>query len=207
MNILVVGCGKLGSRLADNLFRHGHNVSVVDKDEDAFLQLPDDFDGITVTGMPMDLAVLRNAGIESCEAVATVTPDDNLNVTVSQIAKEFFGIENVVTRVKDPARQKIFNDFGLKTVCGTKLSSSAMISALTGDSHDKQITFDACTVSFVLRDVDQILVGRTIDGIPSRNGETVLGILDKNGHVKLKNGKETSVVNSSDKIIYARVID
>ena len=97
MNILVVGCGKLGSRLANTLSEQGHTVSVIDHKEEAFNQLSDDFDGLTVLGMPMEMNVLREAGIESCDAVAVVTPDDNLNITVSQIVKEFFYIENVHT--------------------------------------------------------------------------------------------------------------
>ena len=105
MNVLVVGCGKVGSRLARLLAQRGHNVSVIDREEDMFSQLGEDFDGVTVTGMPMDMDVLRNAGVEWCDAVAVVTPDDNLNITISQIVKTFFQVENVVTRISDPARE------------------------------------------------------------------------------------------------------
>ena len=52
MNVLVVGCGKVGSRLARLLAQRGHNVSVIDREEDMFSQLGEDFDGVTVTGMP-----------------------------------------------------------------------------------------------------------------------------------------------------------
>ncbi len=89
MNVLVIGCGRLGRRLAELLDHHGHDVAVVDSDADAFRMLEKDFNGMTVTGFPMDTKVLKNAGIESCDAVAVCTPDDNLNITISQIAKEF----------------------------------------------------------------------------------------------------------------------
>lgn len=207
MNILVVGCGKLGRRLVEDLYHHGHSVSVIDKDEDALKALSDEFEGITVVGTAMDIEVLKSAGIESCDAVATATADDNLNITVSQIAREFFGVKNVVTRIIDPAREKVFNNFGLRTMCETKLSCRAIFSALIEETEEKQITFDACTMSFFLRDVESILVGRTISCIPTRLGETVLGILDKSGHITLNNGKDDAVLNSSDKIIYAKLID
>ena len=113
MNVLVVGCGKVGSRLARLLAQRGHNVSVIDREEDMFSQLGEDFDGVTVTGMPMDMDVLRNAGVEWCDAVAVVTPDDNLNITISQIVKTFFQVENVVTRISDPAREMAFHQFCL----------------------------------------------------------------------------------------------
>ena len=115
MNVLVVGCGKVGSRLARLLAQRGHNVSVIDREEDMFSQLGEDFDGVTVTGMPMDMDVLRNAGVEWCDAVAVVTPDDNLNITISQIVKTFFQVENVVTRISDPSVRAIlclFYQFG-----------------------------------------------------------------------------------------------
>ncbi len=207
MNILVVGCGKLGRRLVEELYHQGHSVSVIDRDEEAIKSINEAFEGITAVGMAMDIEVLKSAGVESCDAVITVTSDDNLNITVSQIVREFFGIKNVVTKVTDPAREKVFNHFGLKTVCGTKLLSSAIISALNDDTDERQVTFGSSTVSFVTKEVDSILVGRDIDGVPKRAGESILGVLDKNGHIHLANGKKEIILNSSDRIIYAKSID
>ena len=94
-----------GRRLAELLDHHGHDVAVVDSDADAFRMLEKDFNGMTVTGFPMDTKVLKNAGIESCDAVAVCTPDDNLNITISQIAKEFLVCAMVGPHF-DPAREK-----------------------------------------------------------------------------------------------------
>ena len=85
MNVLVIGSGRLGRYLADMLDREGHDVAIIDENADNFRQLDKDFSGITVEGVPMDMEVLKEAGIESCDAVAAATPDDNLNITVSQI--------------------------------------------------------------------------------------------------------------------------
>ena len=207
MNVLVIGCGHLGSRLAEVLWHHGHHVSIVDMNEDSFRQLSDDFDGMTVTGMPMDLTVLRSAGIEGCDAVAVVTSDDNLNITVSQIVIEFFHIENVVARVTDPAREKAFSHFGMKTVCQTKLSCGAIFTALTSSWQEKQVTFGTCTVSFQLRDVDHFLIGRTLDAVPMKAGEIITGVLDENGRVSLYDGRQKIVLNATDRIIYSRIVD
>ena len=204
MNVLVIGCGKLGRRLVDSLFRYGHTVSVIDRDPDAFNGLDDDFDGLTVVGVPMDIEVMKSAGIESCDAVAAVTDDDNLNITISQIAKEFFEIENVVTRVIDPSREQIFNEFGLKTICETKLSCASMLAALEKSPLEKQATFGSSTLSFFTREVDSIFIGRKISEMPNRAGETIVGILDKVGHVKID---DEQVVSSSDRIIYTKVVD
>ncbi len=207
MNTLVVGCGELGSRLADMLCRYGHNVSIVDRDPESFKLLSDDFDGITVTGMPMDIEVLKKAGIENCDAVATTTDDDNLNITISQIVREFFDIQNVVTRIIDPAREKIFKHFGLQTICETKLSTEAMFSALAEKTSVKQITFGASTLSFVIREAEQFLIGRSMDEIPNRSNELVVGVINRDNDVILNTEKNNAVISSTDKIIYTKVID
>lgn len=207
MNVLVIGCGNLGSRLADTLCHNGHYVSVIDMDPDSFDLLDEDFDGMTVVGMPMDMTVLRSAGVEGCDAVAVVTSDDNLNITVSQIVREFFGIENVVARITNPAREKVFKNFGLKTVSQTKLSCRAIFSALTSRWREEQISIGSSTIVFKLKEVESILIGRSLDTIPVKPGEIIMGVLDKNGDVKLYDGRQKIVLNPTDMIIYNKVID
>lgn len=207
MNVLIIGCGDLGVRLADVFYHHGHAVSIVDTNEDSFKNLSEDFDGITVVGMPMDMNTLRNAGVEACDAVAVVTSDDNLNITVSQIVKEFFNVNNVVARITNPSREKVFNHFGLNTVCQTKLSCDAIFSAITESGSRKQVTFGSSTVSFKLQDVDPILIGRSLDMIPVKPGEVIMGIVNEQGRVLLYDGRQKIVLNPTDKIIFNRIID
>ena len=207
MNILVIGCGKLGSRLANTLCRHGHDVSIVDMDESAFEQLADDFDGMSVVGMPMDMNVLRNAGVESCDAVAVVTSDDNLNITVSQIVKEFFYVENVVARITDPVREDVFHQFGLKTICQTNLACGALYSALVEEFTEKHLHFWDNTVGISVKEVDPIFVGRTVDTLPMKNSETIMGVLRESGKLYLFDGRKKIILNPKDKIILTRISD
>ena len=122
MTILVVGCGKVGSRLASVLDKMGHDVSVIDQDERNFHMLDADFSGFTTVGIPIDQDVLRRAGIENCDALAAVTHDDNVNIMVAQLAREFFKIERVIVRIYDPNREDVFSHFGLSTICPTNLT-------------------------------------------------------------------------------------
>lgn len=207
MNILVVGCGRLGSRLANTLFEQGHTVSVIDHKEEAFNQLSDDFDGLTVLGMPMEMNVLREAGIESCDAVAVVTPDDNLNITVSQIVKEFFYIDNVVARINDPAREQVFYNLGLKTVCPTNLTCGVLASAITQNIMEKQMNFGVHTLGINSREVDPRMVGRELNHIPVKSSETIVGVAKTNGELLLYDGRQKIIVNPHDRIIYARIAD
>ncbi len=207
MNVLVIGCGKLGSRLANSLFHHGHTVSIVDIKPESFQQLDDDFDGLTVIGMPMDMNVLRNAGVENCDAVAVVTSDDNLNITVSQIVREFFYVDNVVARITDPAREDVFHHFGLKTICQTNLASSAIFSAITQEIPERQLHFGDRTIGVNAREIDPILVGRNLNAIPVKADQTIMGILREDGSIFLFDGRQEIILNPKDKILYAIISD
>ena len=116
MNVLVIGCGLLGRKIARTMDEMGWDVSVLSNIESDLELLENDFEGVTFRGFPMDIRNLREAGIESCDAVAVTTADDNLNITVAQIARDYFGIQNVVARVSDPARELIFEHMGLHTM-------------------------------------------------------------------------------------------
>ena len=105
MNVLIIGCGKVGSHLADTLCQLGHDVSIIALNRENFDLLSDDFSGLTIQGVPIDLDILRQAGIEECDALAAVTEDDNTNIMVCQIAREIFNVPKIVARIFDPLRE------------------------------------------------------------------------------------------------------
>ena len=208
MNVLVIGCGRLGSRLAGILDQLGHDVTVVDSDPDLFHNLRKDFSGITVVGMPMDIKVLRSAGVEGCDAMAVVTPDDNLNITVSQIAREFFGIENVVARIADPLRENIFKSFGLRTVCQTKLAGDAMATALTLPWVPRTVTLGTSTASFHVKEIDRAHDGIFLSKVPKEDGELTFGVIRPDGQMTLYRGEEDDrALAEGDRVVLASVID
>jgi trk system potassium uptake protein TrkA len=207
VNVLVIGCGRLGTNLALVLDQHGHDVAVVDSNADNFRNLGDGFNGITVVGMPLDMTVLKNAGVENCDAMAVVTPDDNLNITVSQIAQEFFGVKNVVARISDPAREKVFKSFGLKTVCPTKLAGDAIFTALTQPWDSKNISFETATAAFHTRPVEENLFGCPVAMMPADYGEVLFGVLHKDGAMELCSAEYKIILAEGDKVIFAKMID
>ena len=132
MNIMIVGGGLLGRKTAETLDEAGHDVVLIDASPENLAQLSPDFSGVTAVGFPMDIKSLRSAGIEGCDAVAVTTPDDNLNITVGQIAKNFFGIPKVIARISDPYRENIFERFGLQTVCPTNMAGDKPLAKPAG---------------------------------------------------------------------------
>lgn len=128
MYAIIVGCGLVGSRVAAMLSRDGHNVVIIDKSPEAFNRLPQEFDGLTLTGMGFDEEILKQAGIEQADVFAALTDDDNVNIIASSVAKNIFGIKRAIARVFDPSREKTFKALGLEIVTPTTLGAEQVYS-------------------------------------------------------------------------------
>lgn len=116
MNVIVVGCGRIGAELAYGLFKRGHKVVVVDFNSDAFRNLPADFRGRTLEGDVLSPDVLLRAGIQHADAVAAVTPSDSTNAVVAHTARVAFDIQQVVVRNFDPNKRSLHEAFDLQIV-------------------------------------------------------------------------------------------
>ena len=127
MHVVVVGCGRVGSRLATQLSDEGHSVAVVDRREASFTKLPERFTGITVVGVGFDRDRLRAARIEEADAVAAVTSGDNSNVLVARVARDAFGVEQVVARIYDPRRAEIYERLGIPTVATVQWTTDRVL--------------------------------------------------------------------------------
>lgn len=116
MHIVILGCGRVGSQLAHRLDELGHSVAVVDQDPDAFRKLSPDFSGQTVTGVGFDRETLESAGIRRAHAFAAVSSGDNSNILAARVARETYGVEQVVARIYDPRRAEVYERLGIPTV-------------------------------------------------------------------------------------------
>lgn len=116
VHIVIMGCGRVGASLAGQLADHGHSVAVVDQNAEAFRRLPADFDGRRVTGLGFDRDALAQAGIDEAYAFAAVSNGDNSNILAARVARETFGVANVVARIYDPRRAEVYTRLGIPTV-------------------------------------------------------------------------------------------
>jgi trk system potassium uptake protein TrkA len=128
--IVIMGCGRVGSRLALTLEARGHEVAVVDQSPDAFRRLGNGFTGRTVTGIGFDRETLLAAGIERADAFAAVSSGDNSNIISARIARETFGVSNVIARIYDPARAEVYERLGIPTVATVSWTSDQMLRRL-----------------------------------------------------------------------------
>ena len=111
-----MGCGRVGSTLAVDLEKAGHTVAVIDQNREAFRRLGADFNGRTIAGVGFDRDTLLEAGIEKADAFAAVSNGDNSNILAARVARENFGVKNVVARIYDPGRAEIYQRLGIPTV-------------------------------------------------------------------------------------------
>ena len=119
MKIIIVGCGRVGSRLAQRLERGGHEIFVIDDDREAFARLGGDFRGATYHGSGLDAPTLKRAGAKTVDALVAVTGGDNRNLMIVQIAREELGTKRSIARLKDPIRAAKYRELGVETLCVT----------------------------------------------------------------------------------------
>jgi trk system potassium uptake protein TrkA len=123
---VIVGCGRVGSVLADALDRAGHDVVVIDTSTSAFDRLPGAFGGEAVRGDGTDEDTLRRAGAESADLFMAMTEGDNRNVMAAQLAVEALGARQVIAKINDPLRAAAYADLGINTLCRTNLMATAV---------------------------------------------------------------------------------
>jgi trk system potassium uptake protein len=131
--VIIMGCGRVGARVANLLEASGHEVLILDTNPGAFGRLGPDFRGKTMVGNGIDTEVLRRAEIDRADAFAACTQGDNRNIMASQIAKEIFSVPKVVTRIYDPIRKDTFAALGLDALSPTTIGAAHFYTRLTGE--------------------------------------------------------------------------
>ena len=121
MYVIVAGGGKIGENVTRSLLRLGHEVTLIEQKRDRFERLEDEFEHQVQRGDATELHVLERAGIaRPPDIVLALTGDDEDNLVIAQLAKEKYGVEQVIARVNDPRNQAHFDLLGISpTVCAT----------------------------------------------------------------------------------------
>lgn len=176
MQVVIIGCGKVGAKFAQVLSEEGNEIVIVSNDPKAFKNLPPDFDGVTLTGVPIDQDVLKMAGIENADVLVAVTENDNINIMVCQVAKEIFKVPKVVARIYNPAREHVFHQFGLETICPTDITVNVMRAML--ESNDDVSTHNIGNTSILFKHMKlpDGYIGKRIDQVKLKQS-MIFGII------------------------------
>ena len=165
-----MGCGRVGASLARAIERVGHEVAVIDQDESSFRRLGTSFGGRTVNGVGFDRNTLRAAGIDHAYAFAAVSSGDNSNILAARVAREKYGVENVVARIYDPGRAEIYQRLGIPTVATVKWTSDQMLRRLLPQGHVPEFTDPSGKVIIAEMPVSSGWIGRRISEIEAAAG-------------------------------------
>ena len=130
MHIVIMGCGRVGSTLAQILEERDNSNAIIDRDPEAFRRLRSSFKGERVTGIGFDRAVLIQAGIERADAFAAVSSGDNSNIISARVARETFGVLRVAARIYDPRRAEVYERLGIPTVATVRWTADQMLRKL-----------------------------------------------------------------------------
>jgi len=177
MQIIVAGCGKVGSQFARIMSGEGHEVSVIDSSAENFKLLGEGFHGMTVLGVPIDEDILKEAGIESADGFAAVTPDDNINMMACQIAKEIFRVPRIFARIQDPIKEQVFYQFGVHTVCPTNMAVQEFRALMMGESSSKACYLDNTGIEFIYERIRDKDAGKLMRDISVPRNAHLLGVL------------------------------
>ena len=198
MYVIIAGCRKVGSSLALELAQDNHDVVVIDSDPERLNALGSGFNGVTIVGMPIDEDVLRSAGVEQADALAAVTEDDNMNIMISQVAKELFRVPVIITRVYDPQRETIVSGMGLATVCPTTLAVQKIKSMLLKKDALDTLHISGSAVTFRLVKPLRRQIGKPIADAPE---EPILGLVrDQAFHLR----DDKAILQAGDLLVVAQ---
>ena len=134
LNIIIVGCGKVGTTLVEQLSIEGHDITVVDRDSSLVSELSNLYDVMGVVGNGASYSVLMDAGIESADLIIAVTDSDELNLLCCTVAKQVGDDCATIARVRTPDYSKevgyLREKLGLTMVINPELEASLEMSRI-----------------------------------------------------------------------------
>jgi trk system potassium uptake protein TrkA len=185
VHVVIMGCGRVGSTIAHSLEASGHSVAVVDQDAGAFRRLGPDFRGRQVTGVGFDRDTLMEAGIEEAAAFAAVSSGDNSNIISARVARETFGIENVVARIYDPRRAEVYSRLGIPTVATVRWTADSILRRMLPDGGHSEWADPTGHIALCEMAYDVGWVGRSVGQVQEAAAGTRVAFLTRYGEAIL----------------------
>ncbi len=165
MHVVIMGCGRVGSSLATELEAMGHSVAIIDQSREAFRRLGANFNGLTIAGIGFDRDTLLEAGIEKADAFAAVSNGDNSNILAARVARETYGVRNVVARIYDPGRAEIYQRLGIPTVATVLWTSDQILRRLLPEGSRSEWRDASGTIQLCEMHVDATWYGNPVTRI------------------------------------------
>ncbi|MFC4336632.1 potassium channel family protein [Salininema proteolyticum] len=173
MHVVILGCGRVGASLARSLAEREHTVAIIDKDPNAFQRLGPDFDQITVRGNGFDREVLAKAGAARADAFVAVSSGDNSNIIATRVAREHFGVKNVVARIYDSKRALVFERLGIPTIATVRWAADRLLRQLLPREQSHLWRDPSATLSLVELQFHEDWIGHPVADLERSTGHRV----------------------------------
>jgi trk system potassium uptake protein TrkA len=157
-----MGCGRVGSALAQILDSDGHSVAVIDQDASAWKRLARGFSGLTVNGVGFDRERMLEAGIDRADAFVAVSNGDNSNIIAARVAREVFNVGNVIARIYDPRRAEVYERLGIRTVATVAWTVDQIVHRVRADLAHSEWRDPAGTVTLSQMSAAASWLGRSV---------------------------------------------
>lgn len=167
MKVIIVGCSHMGAGLAMNLQDKGHEVTIIDRQEDAFKKLPSVFHGQTIVGFGIDKSVLEAANINRVDAVITSTDNDETNALLARIAKNEYRVPRVIARIYNPRKADIYQSFGIQTISPIMWGIQRVSELLSYNQLDCVWGPENGNVEMIRIETPSLLIGRPLRELES----------------------------------------
>jgi trk/ktr system potassium uptake protein len=180
MNIIIMGCGRVGAELTVQLAKAGHKVAIVDKRKEAFDRLPPGFEAKTVVGVGFDRETLEEAGIKEAEAFIAVSSGDNSNILSARVAREHYHVPHVIARIYDPRRAEIYERLDIPTVASVKWTAKQIMLMLFHAREEIKESLGGGDLFRMKIEVPSHLVGQPVSSLTQESKIIVVGV-DRGG--------------------------
>ncbi|HEU5315470.1 MAG TPA: TrkA family potassium uptake protein [Chloroflexota bacterium] len=180
MNVIIVGCGRMGSHLARQLSLNGEHVTVVDSDQQALDRLGPAFRGARVCGAALDRTVLLAAGIERADALVALTDSDDGNAVLARAARVLFRVPRAIARVYDPRKAEVFLRLGVQAFSTIGWGVNRIVEALHAAQWSSHTSLGGGEVELLEVTLPASLAGRC-PGDVERDGEVQVVAVTRHG--------------------------
>jgi trk system potassium uptake protein TrkA len=180
VNAIIMGCGRVGTLLTQELARAGHDVAVIDKNPRAFDRLPPGFEARTYVGLGFDREILEEAGIKEADAFIAVSSGDNSNIVSARVAREHYHVPKVIARIYDPMRAEIYERLNIPTVATTRWGVKQIMLMLTHPREEIKESLAGGDLFRVRLSVPEGFVGRKVSELNVEGKIMVVGV-DRGG--------------------------
>jgi trk system potassium uptake protein TrkA len=180
MNVIIMGCGRVGAELTIELAKAGHKVAIVDKRSEAFDRLPPGFEARTFVGVGFDRETLEEAGIKEADAFIAVSSGDNSNILSARVAREYYHVRNVIARIYDPRRAEIYERLNIPTVASVRWTAKQIMLMLTHAREEIKESLGGGDLFRMRIEVPSHLVGQPVSTLTAEGKVLVVGV-DRGG--------------------------